>query len=266
MKSIGFIGTGNLGSSIIPKLIQKNIVSNKELYMYDVNKETLSNLKSKYHTQITESLEELTSKSDIIFLTIKPFILKEILIKLKDILKDKIIISTAAGVTTNSILSVLYPTSKVVRTMPNLGAKTGNSMTAYYTVNLSKDEENFIKAVLLSFGETISLEEKSFNSFTSLCGSSPAFFAYIANSFVQYGKDNGYDEETVTKMVLYTMYSTSKLLLSENMKPSTLIDLVATKGGTTEAGLSVLENSKINKEIYETLHATTVKGTFLNNK
>ena len=263
--TIGFIGAGNITSAIIPSIISNEFCLSKDIIIFDIDSEKLEALKSTYDINVASSIEELARKSDIIVVAVKPFVLESVLKELELFIDNQTIISTVAGVTTETILNTLKGNIKLARIMPNIGAMIGESMTALVTKNMENDNLDVIHKFFLSFGTYITLEEKHFNEFTTLCGSSPAFFADIFNTFITYGMSKGIDEKSVRKMVLSTIQGTAKILMSTPLNEEALISKVATKGGTTEAGLNVMKERNLDQILLESFHATTNKAQELSN-
>ena len=258
--TFGFIGTGNITSAIIPSLLASGFSKSEELYIYDIDLKKTKSLKNKYSLNIALNIKQLAQFSDVIIIAVKPFALECVLQELSIHLDNQIIISTVAGVTIEEILTSIKSPIKLARIMPNIGAIVGESMTALVSTNLYELELETVHKFLLSFGKYITLDEGLFNEFTTLCGSSPAFFADILKSFISYGVMNGMDEESVRYMVISTLQGTAKVLMSTNLSEQHLISKVATKGGTTEAGINVMRKNNLDIILRDAFKATTKKG------
>ena len=119
-KTIGIIGYGNMGSSIA-----QGLKSKYQLYVFDKDK---NKTKDAQGIKITDSLSDLAIQADILFLAVKPQDFDGVLTELKDKTAGKLIISIAAGITT-SYIEKLLPQARVIRAMPNIGVKIGQSVT-----------------------------------------------------------------------------------------------------------------------------------------
>ena len=127
-KNIGFIGSGNMGEAIIAGLCTSN--NGSSIFVFDIDEQKLIDIKKKYDINICESNTELCQKADIIFLSVKPDKISEVLDDIKSSINDKkIIVSIAAGIDLASIESILGSKNKIIRAMPNTPALIGEGMT-----------------------------------------------------------------------------------------------------------------------------------------
>src|SRR5258706_12342846 len=113
---IAIIGAGNMGQAIAQGLLGKKIVTRNQIIL--TNSETKNN-------------KEAVKKTGVVILAIKPQIAKAVLEEIKDAVKDQLIISIMAGITIDTIQQTLGKKIAVVRVMPNLTAKVGNSMSVW---------------------------------------------------------------------------------------------------------------------------------------
>lgn len=96
---VGFIGAGNMGCAMIKSIVNSKIIPSEDVFVYDVDKEKLSNLKSETGVTILEDSVEVVQKSDIIILAVKPNMVKNVLEDCKSAFDDKkILVSVAVGV------------------------------------------------------------------------------------------------------------------------------------------------------------------------
>ena len=238
----GFIGFGNLA-----KAIYEGSKENKEInfaYIDKTNK--FKNIKK------LKGMKELVSFSDVIWLCIKPQNLSEVLENLKKIdLTGKIIISPVAGKSISFIEASLNKNVAIIRIMPNLAIAYRKSVTAYCTNNRKNILEEKVKKNLSKLGKVVELPEKSFDLFTAIFGSGPAFILEILKVF----------EDKIDKLKIKEIESMDLLLelifgtltyLKENKDQKTISELVeriTSKGGTTEAGLKSFKKNNLNKSL-----------------
>lgn len=98
--------------------------------------------------------------------------------------------------------------------------------------------ENLINAT----GRSVYIEDESMlDAVTALSGSGPAYFYYFVKQMVEAGKMMGFDESTALQFVKQTMLGSYHLINNAELSLDNLIKAVASKGGTTEAALSVLK-------------------------
>ena len=189
---LGIIGTGNMGSSILKGVTSSNFLENKNITIFDLNKEKIEELSKEYGVKKSENENELAKESDILILSVKPNIVPKVLDKIKDDLSEKtIVLSIAAGISIDFIENIIGTDKKVIRTMPNTPAQVMEGMTAVsFNQNIQENEKSIIFKLLNSFGKSIEIEEKQgtkqhdFNRFEIVMRDEKAnsFFKQIAKS------------------------------------------------------------------------------------
>jgi pyrroline-5-carboxylate reductase len=244
---ITIIGCGNMGLIYARAFLKYNIVSKENLLLAEKNEHRKEELLKLNIGQVCVVNDKRISESDIIILAVKPQDFKDVSIDLNSVLKpDNILVSIMAGVTIERIENTLHH-KNIVRAMPNSPAELGMGMTAF-TAHKSLQIENIRKAenLLATTGRTVFFEnEELLNAVTALSGSGPAYFFYIVKQMIDAGIKMGFDEATAAMLVKQTMLGSFHLLNTANKSLDELIKSVASKGGTTEAALSVFEAEKV---------------------
>ncbi|MFH0738905.1 MAG: pyrroline-5-carboxylate reductase [Candidatus Omnitrophota bacterium] len=260
-KKIGIIGFGNMGSTIANRISRKYCV-----FIFDKDKNKTQNLQG---IQLANNVLDLVSKVDVIILAVKPQDFNVVLNEIKDHLENKLVISIAAGIATVNIEKVLG-NIKVIRAMPNLPAKIGKGMICFSRGKFTDQKDlNFSLRLFKNLGKTMSIDEKLMNDVTAAAGSGPAFFYefiekkgihskkipkevkkefdktiadYLVSSNVGWTKSSA-------MLVVSTTSAGSLALLNkvEGHDPQKLIIQIASKGGTTEAGLERLRNGTLKE-------------------
>ena len=130
--SIGFIGCGNMASAIICGIIDNKAVKAEEVNVFDVYAPATDSIKAKYNINVFDSEEEIVKNSDTVVLAVKPNILSSVLKKIDGALgnKDTLIISIAAGKSTEFIANELTHDNRIIRVMPNINAKVSEAICA----------------------------------------------------------------------------------------------------------------------------------------
>jgi len=254
---IGFIGVGNMATAIFESVVRRDEQLPESIYLYDIDISRTNKLSKEYGVNKANSITDLALSSDVIVLGVTPDDLSNVFDELSKVLTDQIIISVAVGITLDKLSALSKSDVTVVRTMPNIGAMIGKSITSYcINKKIPLEEFEVISTFLNSFGKAVEVKEDKFDEFTALCGSSPAFYLMIMDAMIDYGLSNDFSYEDSVKMVSESMIASALLLQQSSLKPKELIDKIATKGGTTEAGLKVLDSYDIKKIITDTLIKT----------
>ena len=95
---------------------------------------------------------------------------------------------------------------------------------------------------------------------TALSGSGPAYFAFIVESMIKAGVSNGLSREQAEILAIHTMLGTARLIIEKRMHPEQLIGMVASKGGTTEAGLNSLRGDRIDRAISNAVNSAVKRS------
>ncbi|KJU83397.1 pyrroline-5-carboxylate reductase [Candidatus Magnetobacterium bavaricum] len=165
-----------------------------------------------------------------------------------------------------SYLGRVFWRASVVRVMPNTPALEQEGMSVV-SVNDSVAEGVLNQAIgiLDCIGKTLVLPEGFMDAVTALSGSGPAFIAYFVDSMIEAGEGLGLERDTAVMLAIQTLVGTSKLLNS-GIPPAALIKMVASPGGTTEAGLNVLNDSGARGIVAQTLTAACQRSLELGKK
>lgn len=251
-KKLGIIGVGNMGASILEGLLGKKLAQPSQLFLYDKIEEKAREAAQKYRTAFVPSNEGLVQKSEIILLAVKPQDLSETVRSFVSALTKKhILISILAGTPIAKIREIAGKSVQIVRAMPNLGAQVGHSMTVL--AGDSKEALNTAQAIFDACGETVVLDEKYFDAVTAISGSGPAYFFLLMEFLTNEGKRYGLSDQDSQKLAIYTALGAGKLAwqaFEKGETAETLRKRVTSKGGTTEAALSLLFENHF-PEIFE---------------
>ncbi len=237
MKNLSFIGCGHLAKCLIQGL-SKN--TEFQISGFDLFQGSLEWLESNGHKIL--NLQDCCQQSDIIFLCVKPQDMPTLCNDLKQHLKEgQEVVSVAAGIKLEK-LKELLPGANITRVMTNVGTRDNLGVTAIFSQKINEDIVslfNFLgKAFLVDNEDQIDLH-------TVLIGSGPAFFYDLLNEFEDKMEDIIDDKDMKREItILFLTSIISAIKNGENL--DTLVDSVASKGGTTEAGLKFLREKNFN--------------------
>ncbi|MFA6391123.1 MAG: pyrroline-5-carboxylate reductase [Patescibacteria group bacterium] len=255
--TITIIGCGNMGTVIMERLISTGYATKRTITACDNNPERLKEIKHS-GIKVESDLGNAIAKSEIIFLAIKPQQYKSLTGQLAGKFKDnQLVISIMAGVTYNSLARHLAYTN-IVRTMPNLAAKVGSSITAWYAPEkCAKNNINTIKNLLSVIGTSMQVKNESMlDKVTAISGSGPAYFFYTAELLEQQARKFGFTKNEAAQLVNKTLYGAARLLENDSRSLKELRKAVTSKKGITEAAINKLGPGfvKIWKEAINAAH------------
>jgi pyrroline-5-carboxylate reductase len=234
MKTITFVGNGNMALSIAQGLKTKYKI---EVVGRDMKK--LNNFEESLGVKIEKSLlEGYNADGKKLLLCVKPANVAEVSSKIQG--KPEVLFSVLAG-TPLKKLQDAFQIKTVVRTMPNLSASVGASMTTLTGDENYKDEA---QEILGSVGKTLWLSsEKEIDIATALAGSGPAYLALIAEALADGAVKQGLKRSDAMEIMRGLFDGFGKLIQSQH--PALLKDGVMSPGGTTAAGYSALEENGV---------------------
>ena len=246
---IVIIGCGNMGLTYAKAFLKDNIVSQKDILLIEKNAEMKERLRP--FGNVANKIDGRIKSFDIIILATKPQDSKAIYADLKEhILPSHLLISIMAGITIQTLQENLAHKS-IVRAMPNTPAQLGMGITGF-TASKDTGIHDVLKAdnLLNTTGKTVFFEDESkLDAVTALSGSGPAYFYFIASAMIEAGKQMGIDEHISALLVKQTMNGAFHLMNTSENNLDDLINSVASKGGTTEAALSVFKDQKLKETI-----------------
>jgi pyrroline-5-carboxylate reductase len=166
------------------------------------------------------------------------------------------VLSIMAGITIAQLESWLPAATAVLRAMPNMPAILGAAASAV-AGGESASEADFAwaEAVLSSFGVVARLPERLLDAVTGLSGSGPAYVFLLAEAMVEAGVAEGIDRDVSLLLVTHTLLGSARLLAETGELPEVLRDAITSPGGTTEAGLRVLERHGLRSAVIEAVAA-----------
>jgi len=168
--TIGVIGYGNMGSAIAGRL--------KKKYQIQVFDKDSNRTKDLLDMKVADNAIGLVNMSDAVILAVKPQDFDKVLSEIKNHCDDKLIISIAAGVTTGYIQKHLERV-RVVRVMPNIGAKIGKAESGLCKGRYASDEDiDFVRELFDYIGRTWIVNERMMDAVTAISGSGPAYIYY----------------------------------------------------------------------------------------
>ena len=209
----------------------------------------------------TSSIEEAAQEAAVILLAIKPQQMEGVLHKLQAVYSQKIQknglwISIAAGIPLCHIESGAPQGVRVIRAMPNTPIALGYGATALVSGRQATAEDRYFCEALFGMGGKIYwIEEKQIDIATALIGSGPAYFYLLTQVLTEAATQAGIDRTLALHMASATARGAAEMLCQTNLTPDELIAQVASKGGTTEAALSELDQSDWSKICHRAFEA-----------
>jgi pyrroline-5-carboxylate reductase len=263
--NIAFVGVGKMGGGLLEGVLSRNLITPEKIAIFDTMTGRLAELSKKYPVRVAQNNRDVLKGADVVILCVKPQSMREVLAELKPVLgKNQLVISIAAGISTTLIEEALGKKIRVVRVMPNMPALIGCGATALARGQHATDEDIAIsQQIFAAVGITVVVVEDLMDAVTGLSGSGPAYGFMMIEALADAGVLMGLPRDTALQLAAQTMLGAAMLCLRGDKHPAALKDMIASPGGTTIAGLKVLEDGKFRATLMKAVEAATLRSKAL---
>jgi pyrroline-5-carboxylate reductase len=266
-KTIGFIGGGNMAEALVKGLLAGG-VSKKSILVAEPQEARRSYMAETYGIRCLEENQGVVASSNAVILAVKPQIATAVL-KGTVIAKgaDKVIISIMAGVKIETMESALPKGARVIRVMPNTPALALQAASAIAPgANATADDIDLARSIFELVGKAWIVDEKLMDAVTGLSGSGPAYVLTFIEALSDAGVKNGLSRDIATGLAAQTVFGTAKLLMETGEHAAVLKEKVTSPGGTTIAGLHMLEKEGFRGTVINAVDAATARSRELGQK
>ncbi len=262
---LGFIGGGNMATAIIKGLVSSETKKGNEIALFEPCEEKAKTLQESYGVTLMASETAIAEGCDTIVLAVKPNILGAVLQKIGGTVKEKnpLIISIAAGKTTQFIAENLGYEARIARVMPNINAVVGAAVSAYCLSEKAQADEAQVKTFCESFGIAVSIPEGQFSIYSAIGGCSPAFAYMFIDSMARAAVKNGLPKDKALEIAAGAVLGSAKMILESGEHPWTLVDRVCSPGGTTIEGVAALQEKGFEATVTKAVEASYRKDKTL---
>jgi pyrroline-5-carboxylate reductase len=258
---ISFIGGGNMASALIGGLAGR-LTAAINIHVIDIDEQARQKLRERFGVTSAEVLDEHLLDSDVVLLAVKPQQMKQVALQLLPRLKSQLILSIAAGIRAADLSRWLGGYQAIVRCMPNTPALIGKGITGMVAMpGVSQAQRTAAEAIMRAAGETLWLaDEALLDPVTAISGSGPAYVFYFLEAMQQAAQEMGLSAEQGTRLAIATFVGASQLAAQSNESVALLRERVTSKGGTTHAALTSMEQGGVKQAIVQALKAAAERG------
>ncbi len=262
-RTIGFLGAGMMGQALIKGLLAQGVAP-RGLLAADASATVRARLRRTFRVEIAASNSELVRRSDIMVLAVKPQQVSDVVAPLAPrMTRRHLVISIAAGIPI-AWLEQRLPKVPVIRVMPNLPATVGEGFSAVTGgAAATRQHLAIAQAIFGAVGDVVVLPERYFDAVTALSGSGPAYVFFFIQALEEAARTLGLPDAVAALAVRRTVRGSLALLDAGGEDPAALMAQVASKGGTTEAALSVLRVRRVRRHLAEAVAAAARRSEAL---
>jgi pyrroline-5-carboxylate reductase len=256
---ICFYGCGNMGSAMLRGWVAAGVSP----YIFHVVDPVAENLPA--GVAVSRASQEVARPFDVVVLGIKPQLLSSLAPDIASLLAPGAwVISILAGTTTQT-LSEAFPSARIIRLMPNLAAAIGKSPLGVFAPNETELVKTDIAAWLTPLGAVIWIDDEAhMDAVTALAGSGPAFIYRVIDALTKGGEASGLPHAVAAQLAIKMTEGAAILAATSPETPKALAARVTSPGGTTAAGLAVLDaDNALDRLMTQTLRAARDRGTEL---
>ncbi len=255
--NLGLIGCGQLGQALLGGWLEAGLVQPAQVWVADPH--TGDAVAQRFGVRAARA-PDVIEAARIVVLAVKPHLVANALAGLP-LTGDHLIVSVAAGVRRARIAAEASG-ARVVRVMPNVAATIGASATL---VLAGPDDDPADVAVARTLFEAVGIaeevsDERLFHVGTALVGSAPAFLFAAIEALADGAVQGGMPRATALRLAAATMRGAGAYALESGRHPGALKDTVTSPGGTTIAGLSVLERRAFRGALIDAVGAATARS------
>lgn len=262
-KKISFIGGGNMAQALISGLIGRGIKPT-DITVADPSAEVREHLKSQKinavdptaNTETDNSLVAVKS-ADIIVLAVKPQVMSKVVSDFAEALDQQLVLSVAAGLSTESLSKMLGGYKNIIRVMPNTPAMIQKGATGLYATDHISETDKQLAASLMAASGLVSWvqQESQLHAVTAVSGSAPAYFFYMIESMIDAAVKQGLDRKQASALAMQTALGAAQMAITSDESPADLRRKVTSPNGTTEAAINSLQQDNFAQIIEKAMQA-----------
>lgn len=251
IRTMWLVGCGNMAGAMLRRWIDTGVIVASDVFVLNRRDQALP--------EGVRQGRELPEGAlpDALMLGVKPQQLDDIAVHAARLAGVPLLISILAGVEPDAI-AARFSAGTIVRAMPNLPVAFGKGVVALNGVEADTDARAAIDALMAPLGLNVWIEADQFDAVTALAGSGPAFVYRFIDGLAGAGCAVGLPVELAQRLAIATVEGGALAAAGAQEPPSVLADRVASKGGSTRAGLNVLDTDQaLVRLLTETLAAAT---------
>ncbi|WP_053367695.1 pyrroline-5-carboxylate reductase [Bacillus sp. FJAT-27245] len=268
MRKIVFVGAGSMAEALIAGIAANGLVDAADIWVTNRRDgERLNVLRGKYGVTVTYDKEALFEGADAVVLAMKP---KDAMAGLENVMPyltgGILVISVLAGLSIGTIERMADKELAIVRAMPNTSAAIGKSATGLaFNSLVSGEQADQAKALFETVGLAAFVEESQLDAVTGLSGSGPAYIYYLVEAMENSASEIGLERDLAKELIVQTLLGAAEMLRKSDKPSRQLRHEVTSPGGTTEAGIRVLENNQVHDSLIHCIKEATAQSKKLGN-
>lgn len=256
-QKLGFIGAGNMATALIKGLIESKTYTPKDLLAADCSEAAIKKISGDFRVECTLSNPDIVTESDVVVLSVKPQVIREVVADIRGSLRnDHLVLSIAAGIPLKMIQDIIKKDIPLIRVMPNTPALVLHGVSALAPgPSATSAHMETAKSIFGAVGDTVEVTEEMMDAVTAVSGSGPGYVFFMMECMVDAAVAVGLEREVATRLVTQTFLGAGHLVKTSAYTLSELRENVTSPGGTTQAGLEVMNRKGLKAVIEKAVDA-----------
>jgi pyrroline-5-carboxylate reductase len=255
----GFIGAGKLAGSVIRGLVRSNFCEPGEIIASEPNEAARKALHNEAGIAVTAENTEAAKKANILLLGVKPAVVLPALKGISAAAANKLVISLAAGVRLGAMEGATD--ARLMRALTNTPSAICQAATAIARgTRTTEADMGQARQIFGAIGVVAEVTEEQIDAVTALSGSGPAFVYTVIEALAHGGMKVGLPPDVALTLATQTVLGAAQLASESKLSPEELRRMVVTPGGTTAAGLAVMEKHGTTEGLIAAVEAATKRG------
>lgn len=254
---LAILGGGVMGSAICRGALSRGLVSPEQVVIADTDAGQRARLHSTEGVRVVAAVAEALPGSSVVVLAVKPQVYPSVADAIYGKLPgEALVISIMAGIDVDRMRNDLEHEA-IVRVMPNAAARVLQSASVWIAAPGVQPEQHLQAETLLgALGDALEVKEERFLDLaTGLSGPGPAYLCLVAEALIEGGVAAGFSRAMSRRLVYQTFVGTAALLSEPGAHPALVRESVTSPGGTTAAGLQVLERAALRAAFVDAVEA-----------
>ncbi|HAI48114.1 MAG TPA: pyrroline-5-carboxylate reductase [Stenotrophomonas sp.] len=264
--TLTFIGGGNMARSLIAGLVRQGVPAG-DIHVAEPVQALRDQLQADFGVHAHAGAADAAAHGAVWVLAVKPQVLRDVCASLSTLARSQqpLVLSIAAGITSEQLERWLGGNPAVVRAMPNTPALLGAGVTGLYaTAAVSPAQRQQADRVLASAGRTVWIDDEArMDAVTAVSGSGPAYVFLLAEAMEAAAIAQGLPADAARTLVVQTLLGASRMLDESGEAPTELRRRVTSPNGTTQAAIESFQSDGFEATVARAIDAATRRGQAL---
>jgi pyrroline-5-carboxylate reductase len=258
---LAFIGGGNMAGAIFGGLLWGGWPSASITVVEPLGEQRQRIAAARPGVKLLAQADASLREADMVVWAVKPQSFAEAAAACVPHVSQALQLSVMAGVRSDAIAEATG-SPRVVRAMPNTPALIGRGICGLFArAAATADDRAAVERVLAPTGNLLWFgAEADLDAVTALSGSGPAYVFYLLEAMVDAGTQMGLPAEAARRLAQETIAGAAQLAMQSAESPATLRERVTSKGGTTHAAITSMDNDGVKAAVVRALHAARVRA------